>query len=362
MNIYFEEHAAAQRAGGIEAATVGLVVALAGEAMTVTRHFPDSPEARGPLPDCVHVHGIWSLALMRHLAYWQKRGVPCVVSVHGMLEPWALAHKKWKKLVAWNVYQKRLLNQASALHATSEREAENLKKLGLNVPVVMIPWGVEMPGEAKGQAEEESKDSAQSLFPAETPTAQQHRCAEPPATRTALFVGRIYPVKGLPMLVEAWAKARPVGWRMKIVGPDESGHQAEVEALVRKAGLEADFEFTGPLRGAALSAAYDAAELFILPSYTENFSLVVGEALAHRVPVIASHGTPWDVLVQERCGWWVPTSAFGIAEALQEATRAEPDMLSEMGARGRSLIESRFSWSSVAARFAKLYRSTLVGF
>ena len=350
MNIFFEEHAAAQRAGGIEAATAGLVAALVGQGMTVTRRLPENQDATDETPDCVHIHGIWSPTLMRRLTHWQKRGIPCVVTVHGMLEPWALAHKRLKKQVAWHLYQKRLLNQASALHATSEREAENLHKLGLKPPIAMIPWGVEIPEEAVELSVvgcQLSEDGEEMLGGTDL------------SPKTALFVGRIFPVKGLPMLVEAWARLRPEGWKMKIVGPDEAGHLAEVESLVRDAGLEGEFEFTGSLEGEALQKAYQEADLFVLPSYTENFGMVVVEALANGLPVIATNGTPWKSLLDHGCGWWPEISSSGIEAALEAATSLDAEKLAWMGERGRQWVKQDFSWEQVAQNMASLYRSIL---
>jgi glycosyltransferase involved in cell wall biosynthesis len=254
-----------------------------------------------------------------------------------MLEPWALAHKRFKKMLAWHIYQKRILNLASALHATSSREAKNLHGLGLKARIETIPWGIELPDARSRICEFGRKNGF----------------------RTALFVGRIYPVKGLPMLVEAWARVRPLGWKMQIVGPDEAGHRAEVESLVRKAGLNADFTFTGTLHGTALREAYEGADLFILPSHTENFSMVVGEALAHGVPVIATQGAPWEMLTQEGCGWRVPASVDGIAEALSTAAACSMETLHSMGDAGRCLVADRFSWRTVAMKFGALYEALI---
>lgn len=364
MKILFEEHAGPQRAGGVEAATAGLVAALVGQGMTVIRRFPDSPEAGGPLPSCVHVHGIWSPSLMRRMTHWRKCGVPCMVTVHGMLEPWAFAHKKWKKRVAWHLYQKRLLNQASALHATSEREAANLRKLGLKPPILMIPWGIEGPKRPNvelGMLNDELEDSNQRTEDRGQRSADsiiqnsKFKIQNLP-TRTALFVGRIYPVKGLPLLVDAWARIRPAGWKIKIVGPDEAGHLAEVEALVRKSGLEDAFEFTGALEGDDLRSAYQSADLLIAPSHTENFGMAIAEAMSHRLPVITTHGAPWKLLEEEHCGWWVPVSVDGIATALDVATRRSPEELSAMGERGRAVVAERFAWDGIAKQFVECYR------
>ena len=145
MKIVFEEHAALQRTGGIESATQGLARSLVAQGLQVARRLPESPDCDDENPDCVHIHGIWSPRLALRLLHWRREGIPCVVTLHGMLEPWAFSLKKLKKQIAWHLYQKRLLNRAAALHATSEREAENLRELGLKVPIAMIHWGIEVP-------------------------------------------------------------------------------------------------------------------------------------------------------------------------------------------------------------------------
>jgi len=303
-----------------------------------------------------------------------------VVTVHGMLAPWAMAHKRLKKQVAWHIYQKRLLNLASALHATSDREAGDLRKLGLKPRIDIIPWGIEVAEERalnskheilNGREEEEKKalnpkheilnareeEEEDGNAPVCHSKSKIQNSKSSSLHRTALFVGRIYPVKGLPMLVEAWDRERPVGWKMKIVGPDEAGHQSEVEALIREAGLGADFEFAGALEGDALHQAYDNADLLILPSYTENFGMVVAEALAHGCPVIASQGSPWSGLLEHGCGWWPAVSSDGLADALQEATSLARDQLELMGVKGRLWMQRDFSWEQSAKKMRDVYES-----
>lgn len=364
MNVRFEELSDPQRAGGIEAATRGLVSSLGRQGVAVNRSAENvtTLTVASDRPAVVHFHGIWSPTQALRLLAWRRRGIPCMVTLHGMLEPWALAHKALKKRVAWNLYQKRLLNMASALHATSEREAENLRKLGLTPPIAMIPWGVELPRrEPEGQKIEGQRTEEGAQNAPETSITNQKFNIQNSPTRTALFVGRIFPVKGLPMLVEAWAKVRPEGWKMKIVGPDQAGHLAQVKALVCKAGLDTDFEFTGALEGADLAKAYQTADLFVMPSYTENFSMVVAEAMAQGMPVITTYGAPWKLLEEESCGWWVPVSVDGIAAALDDATRRSPGVLTAMGERGRSVVAERFAWDKIAAEMIACYEWLLGG-
>ncbi len=331
MKVRFEELAASQRAGGIESAMTGLVRALAEQDVEVSRSALEPEFPRGRLPDCVHFHGIWSPALVSRFLAWRRAGVPCLVSPHGMLEPWAMAHKRWKKLVAWHLYQKRMLNQFQRLHGTSDREVAQFANLGLRVPAEVIPWGVDLPAESFGSR-------------------------APAASRKALFVGRIYPVKGLPLLVEAWGRVRPQGWKMLLMGPDEAGHRKEVEAAIAKHRLGDVFEFLGELRGEAKDEIYRQAQLFILPSHTENFGMVVAEALAHGLPVVTTRGTPWSGLTRERCGWWVPTSVDGLAEVLLRACSSSPEDLNAMGDLGRGWMERDFGWDQVAVRMKAMYQ------
>ena len=333
MKVHFEELSVGQRAGGVEAATHELCQHLRACGIQVTRSGAAGSSADSP--DCVHLHGVWSPWLVRQFYRWRRQGVPCMWTPHGMLEPWALAHKRTKKAVAWRLYQRRLLNSATAIHATSDGEARQFRALGLDRPIAVIPWGVALPSPGRAAEGERRTDDR---------------------SRTALFVGRIYPVKGLPMLVEAWARVRPPRWRMRIVGPDEAGHRAEVESLIRKSGCESAFEFCGELAGSAKDDAYKSADLFILPSHTENFGVAIGEAMAHGLPVVTTQGTPWKVLEEERCGWWCPVSVDGLRAALFDATRKSPEDLLAMGQRGRAVVAERFEWGHLAEQFSELYR------
>ena len=163
------------------------------------------------------------------------------------------------------------------------------------------------------------------------------------------------------MLVKAWAKVRPSGWKVKIVGPDEAGHRAEVESLVRHAKLEKDFEFAGPLEGEALRAAFESAGLYIQPSYTENFGMAIVEALSHSLPVLTTKGTPWSLLPERGCGWWVAPTMDHIAQALRTATALDAETLRGMGRRGREVVGTEFSWQQTATKLKETYQWVLGG-
>jgi len=311
----------------------------------LTASLPEVTKLGGPLkqalaafglPQVIHDNGLW---LPHHQALArlaQQRQIPRLVSTRGMLEPWARQHKRWKKQLAWWLYQQRHLRQAQCHHVTAEQERGNLRQLKLNVPTCCLPNGIDLPALSQLTQTDSPHDSG--------------------APRIALFVGRLYPVKGLPMLIEAWSTVRPPGWTLEIVGPDEGGHLATLQHQVAEAGLQREIGFLGELEGPALQAAFQRAALFVQPSHSENFGMAIGEALAYGLPVLTTQGTPWPQIPQQGCGWWVPATAAALTPALQEATQLPSPTLHEMGCRSRQLVESGFSWERLSHQMAECYR------
>ena len=279
-------------------------------------------------PDIVHDNGLWLGHNHRLAQLCKTLGLPRLVSTRGMLEPWARQHKKWKKDIAWLAYQRRDIRAADALHATAEQEAENLARLKLDVPVHVIPNGVDIP-----------------LL----------RAVPSGAKRTALFIGRLYPVKGLPILIEAWSRVRPSGWRLVLAGPDEAGHSAVLKALIAKHGLGDVIHFAGPLQGEAKESALFGADLFVLPSHSESFGMAIAEALAHGLPVLTTMGAPWPALKQQAMGWRTPISVDGVAAGLAQATTTEISVLRAMGTKGRAFVAGEFGWDRAAGQFLATY-------
>ena len=290
-------------------------------------------------PQLIHDTGIWLSTNRAAAAVAGELNIPRIVSPRGMLTSWALRHRGYKKRVAWGLYQGADLAGAKLFHATSQAEVESIREAGLTQPVAMIPNGVEIPPEK---------------LKAEIGKRKEDR-------RTLLFVGRIHPVKGLLNLVEAWGRLKPAGWRVVLAGREEQNHIAELQAAARVAGVEQDFEFVPAAEGEARWDFYHDADLFVLPSHTENFGIVAAEALACGVPVVATHGTPWGGLVEQRCGWWVNIGAESLAGALREAMALDDDARREMGRRGRGWMERDFSWTQVAAQMQSVYGWLVAG-
>ncbi len=255
-----------------------------------------------------------------------------------MLEPWALGHKAWKKRIGMALFQRNDLNAARVLIATSSQEYENIRKLGLRQPVALIPNGVDlMISRVAGDG-----------FP-----------RRPERVRSVLFLSRIHPKKGLLNLMHAWAALAPSGWRLRIAGPDEGGHLAEVMALAQRLGIVESVERVGEVDGERKNEAYRDADLFVLPTFSENFGVVVAEALAHGLPVITTRGAPWADLKAQHCGWWIDIGVEPLVDALRTAMALGDEERRAMGERGREYVR-RYDWSAIAGDTVAVY-SWIVG-
>lgn len=302
---------------------------LWGRAVGIARTIAE--RARSGTVDLVHDHGAWlpNNAAAALAARWHD--VPLVITPRGMVEPWAMQHQALKKTLGWHLYQSHVLQSADLLHATSTLEARNLRELGLDAPIAVIPNGVEIPDAWK-----------------QTPTEE--------SPRRVLFLSRIHPKKGLPNLIDAWAQLQPSGWELVITGPDEDGHRAEIEDRAERRGISDDVTFTGPVYGDEKWALYRNSDLFVLPTHSENFGVVIAEALASGLPAITTKGAEWSILEREGCGWWIEIGVEPLIEALRDAMgRTDAERL-EMGQRGRRVAEEEFSWDSVAERMMGVYR------
>lgn len=281
-------------------------------------------------PQLVHQHGAWQLPGVVAAHFCRGKSLPLVLSPHGMFAAVGMASHRGRKAAAWVAYQRGVSTAADLIHATSISEMTAVRDLGLRNPVAVIPLGVEVSSTLPAKR---SKD-----------------------IRRALYLGRLDPLKGVGDLVEAWAAVRPASWTLTIAGPDHRGYATNLGHLVATHGLHGVVELRGPVWGGDRDALLESADLLVLPSYSENFGLVVAEALAAAVPVIATTSTPWQCLEDEACGWLVPRGAKGLAFGLAAACASDDDTLRTMGFRGWHMARSRFNWDRIGADFHHAYR------
>jgi glycosyltransferase involved in cell wall biosynthesis len=299
---------------------------LCREASATLSHDPQRQSA-------VHLHGLWDAASVAARMLLRRHSAPLVVSPRGMLEPWALKQSRMKKKVAWVAWQRHVMLRAELLHATSREEYIHFRELGLRAPVAVIPNGLELPVALA----EWSKLARRASGP--------KRC---------LFLSRMHPKKGLPMLLQAWAALKPAGWQLLIAGDGDARYVQEMKNLAR--AFDIDAHFVGELSGDAKWQFLASGSLFVLPTYSENFGIAVAEAMAVGLPVITTTGAPWSVLASRAMGWWVAPQVEALRQALGDALYQPDGHLAAMGAQAKAYACSEFGWPAIGERMARCYR------
>jgi len=252
-----------------------------------------------------------------------------------MLGPWAMAHGGWKKRMAWMAYQHRDLRTATAFHATSEQESNEIRALGFRQPIAIVPNGISIP----------------SVLPL--------RNTKP--YRQALFLSRLHPKKGLINLLRAWHAVgiNAKDWRLVIAGPDDGGHRSEVAAEIERLSLSDDVTIIGDVQGEGKWQHYVDSDLFVLPSFNENFGIVIAEALSIGLPVITTRQTPWKVIQEQELGWWIETGVDSLTEALGDAFAIDVARLRDKGSRARDVMSTGRSWVAAAEDLRCFYSKLL---
>jgi len=287
--------------------------------------------------DLVHASGLWDGTTLLADTVASMSSVPLVWSIRGMLEPWALGHHRVRKWMAWLALQRAAICRADVIHSTSVAEAASCRRIGFRQPIAIIPNGVELgpPPDAKTLAATHS-------------------------VRRMVYLGRLHEKKGLANLIEAWRQCKTSGWELEIAGPDEDGHAAVLRALVDRHRL-ANVTVAGPRYAEDRHRFLEGCEVFVCPSFSENFGNAIAEAMERGKPVITTTGTPWAVLAEQQLGWWVEPTVDQLQPAIAEAVGSSPQRLREMGLRGRHYVETYLSWAGVVGRTRAVYQWLLGG-
>ena len=287
--------------------------------------------------DIVHVNCCWmpQCALVQRWA--QRVGYKIVLTPHGMLEPWIMKRHYWtRKLPALWLYQKRAVVKADCLHATAESEKENLLKLGYNRNIEVIANGIEVDSIAIKSSWKRN--------------------------RQILFLSRIHVKKGIEFLLEAVAvlKERLQGYTIYIAGEGDAAYIDQLKTKAQSSGIGQLVKFCGGVYGDEKWRLFRQADVFVLPTYSENFGIVVAEALACGTPVVTTKGTPWEELQTYRCGWWTEIGTQPLVDALNEFLSLNESELEVMGKNGCRLVEEKYSAKKMAEDMVRLYGKVLM--
>lgn len=287
--------------------------------------------------DVFHLHNLWNPILHWTAKHCRRKNIPYVISPRGTLEPWPLSQKKLKKRVSWLLYQKKDLSRASCIHSTSESEARNIRNLGITTPIAIIPNGINIDN-----------------YP--------YQKINNDINKTLLFLSRVSPKKGVETLIKVW-KSIPdhikSNWKLRIVGEGDKGlddsYYLSIKKLIRDYELSNSVVLAGPKYGTDKINEYKNANLFVLPTHSENFGMVIAEAMVSGVPVITTKGTPWGVLNEKNLGWWINNTENELKNALTEAMSLDENSRLKMGLKSRQHIIDNYSMKEITLKYQRLY-------
>lgn len=322
-------------------------------------------------PTILHSHGLWSVASRVTPQGAQSSACPWIVSPHGMLDPWALDHSRWKKRLARHWFEDRHLKGASCLHALCAAEAEAMRAYGLTNPIAVIPNGVDLPllPERHGIA------GAQALGGAPWNAADRH------SEKVLLYIGRLHSKKGLLEALPAWREARDAAkargdrepWKWVIAGWDQEGYEGMLKQRASELGVrwtevqgegarcpadwdESDLVFAGPVFGEKKDGWLRRADAFILPSFSEGLPMAVLEAWAYGVPVMMTDHCHLPEGFHSGAALRIEPERESIRESLSRLFSMSIEVRRGIGMRGRALVEESYTWESVAQQMLAVYR------
>jgi glycosyltransferase involved in cell wall biosynthesis len=322
------------RTGGLEAACSGLATALGALGVQVMRDWDGTP----PDPDVVHVHGLWNRRAPRIVRACRRRGIPCIVSPHGMLEAWAWRKKWWKKWPYFLLVERRMLRRAAGLLATSRIEARTLARRLPAAHITALPLGTH---------EQIEPDHA----------GARARLGWEADCRVLLYLSRLHEKKGLHLLLQALA-AGGAGLgraRLAIVGDGAAAYLRHCRELAAAAPGNIQIDWHGAVWGAARWDYYRGADLFCLPTHSENFGLAVLEACQAGTPVLVGRDTPWGALAERGWGYVVEPAVGAVQTALASWAAGIPWSAAQRAELAR-WAHASFAWEHIAPEYLEAYK------
>jgi len=281
--------------------------------------------------DIIHNHGLWRMPNIYPLFAKKNNDIKIIVSPRGSLSRDALNISKYKKYLFKNICgQNKLLRECDGFHATSIKEKDEIRTLGYKQPIAIIPNGIDIPSLYKDNFNKEKTKF--------------------------LYLGRIHPIKGLDLLIKAWKKIDSKNISLDICGYyEDSKYYKSLKMLTKKLNIK-NITFSKEVVGKEKKQKFIESDILILPSKSENFGLVIAEAMSYGLPVIVSENTPWEFIEEKKCGWIVKLNEKSIISTIKFVKNLNLSTLKEIGQNGRLLIENTYSWNNVSNQYSEYYK------
>ena len=289
----------------------------------------------------IHYHNIWNYIPLIANKVAVNTNVPIVASPRGNLFPWNLKKGYLKKKLYMEVFQRRYFNTSDCIHVTSKEELKAVKNLGLNAPIGLISNGVDIDEFKNMQSKEKHRDNL----------------GIDVNKKYILYMGRIEQKKGLLLLLHTYKDfvKKNDEWKILIAGPAyDKKYFQDCKDFAINAGLDKHIEWLGMVSGSRRIDAYGAADLFVLPTHSENFGIVIAEALASGLPVITTNGTPWAEIQNEFAGYIIPLEKRFLLSSIDNFSKLSILEKNEMAANAKNIAQ-RYSWDKPGHEMAQLY-------
>lgn len=286
-------------------------------------------------PAIIHHHGLWQYPIIASYNFSKKKNLPFIISPHGMLEPWSLNQKSFLKNIASQIYQNKIIRSAKYIHATSLMEATNIRNLGFENRITVIPNGINT-----------------TFYNINKPHNYIYN------SKNILFLSRIHKKKGIELLIESYSYLENdlrKNYTVQIVGTGEKNYIAYLNKLIKSKGLEQHIKILKPVYGYEKVKLLQDAYIFILPSYSENFGNVIAESLSCGTPVITTLNTPWEILNKTNSGWCIDFGIEPLFNCLNYVLKLDNISLNEISQNSRNLAQNNLDISITAKMHFDMY-------
>lgn len=289
--------------------------------------------------DIIHSQCIWLREYHKVALSAKRLGIPLVITPRGTLEPWAYQGQGFfnyiKKRMAMELYQKGDMAKARCILATANMEANNIRRLGISTPIAIIPNGIDV---------SEYKCRSENCFSA--------------VKKQIVFISRIHQKKGIEFLIEAWSQLHEKynEWNVVIAGNGDQGYINSLKKSIIEKGLQGSVSIIPPVFGEEKYKLYCESSIFILPTYSENFGMVIAEAMSCGLPVITTTGTPWLELNEIGIGWCIDLSLSNLTNCISQALDLGCEELFNMGLRCSKYVRDNYYYLTVANKNKELYQ------
>ncbi|VEP11465.1 Glycosyl transferase group 1 [Hyella patelloides LEGE 07179] len=291
--------------------------------------------------DLAHIHALFSPVSTFSATVARQKKLPYVLRPLGTLDPADLQKKKLLKKLYGSLLEKPNLASAAAVHFTSEEEAKVSERYGTTTNDLIIPLGVKIPDN----------------FPAPKTAREQFGIDE--TVPLILFMSRIDPKKGLDLLLPALKTLQKEGWQFHFVlagaNPQDPVYENSIKEQITNSPLGDISTIAGFVQGEAKLALLQDANIFVLPSYYENFGIAVAEAMATQTPVLISNKVHiWEAIQDAGAGWITPCNQEKLTETLRKTLQNSQDW-EQIGSNARNLVKDKYSWNAIAKQLITAY-------